>query len=304
VDILLIILGIGLLYAGGEFLVSCAIALGRTLGMSSLLIGLTIISFGTSAPELASTLVATLSGVPAIGIGNVIGSNVTNLGCVLGLVALFGALPATRKLIRVDTPFMVVAGASLMPICRDGVISQLEAGVLFCALMAFLVYHFRTDEPERGTEEGPAQGGPIWKMGAGVLLGLVLLAIGAEVLIDSATRIARDMGISERVIGLTLVAIGTSLPELASSIAAATRRESDLILGNVIGSNIFNVLAVLGITGMIEPILVDWQSIAFDVDAMTGIACLTWLFLWTGRKIHRWQGAVLVVAYAAFLIWI
>ncbi len=273
----LIFLGIFLLYTGGELLVRNASHLARTFGLSSLVIGLTVVAFGTSSPELATTLLSTLEGSPEVAVGNVIGSNIANIELILGLTALIYPLQSARAFIRRELPFMIAVGALLIPVFWDGVATRYEGAALLALLVGYLVYQFWQSgrarragrgegaEPvtsaggdassslEANTETEPADTElpatiPLWRAGLGVALGIGVLVAGAQALVSGAVTVAQGFGVPERVIGLTLVALGTSLPELASSLVAAVRREADIILGNVVGSNVFNSLAILGLT--------------------------------------------------------
>ena len=301
-DVLLVLGGVALLYGGGELLVRYAGGLGRALGMSPLIVGLTIVSFGTSAPELASTLSATLKGAPAIAVGNVIGSNIANIGLVVGLVALLRPLPAEGKLVRIDTPVMVAVCLVFVLVCVDGLLGRLEAGILVSCLALFIYSLFRRNKSEATTESEESDATPIWQSIIGIALGLGALMGGAELLIEGATTIARTFGVSERVIGLTLVALGTSLPELASSLVAAFREEVDLLMGNIIGSNIFNVLAVAGTTGLVAPIEVSWSASARDMAVMVGFAVALWIGLGLRGGIRRLEGAALTLSYTLYMV--
>lgn len=306
-DVLLVLLGVGLLYGGGEALVRGAVQLARTFGMSPLVIGLTVVSFGTSCPELASTLAATFEDAPAVAFGNIVGSNIANVGLILGLTALIWPLATKARILRREIPFMLVASALLFPLAADGRIGRLEGLFLLALLVVFLAYVIwgvRDARPETRqefeTEYGGKKSGP-WASVALVVLGLVLLLLGAESLIQGGLAIARSFGISERIIGLSLVALGTSLPELAASIVAALKREGDIVLGNIIGSNIFNVLGILGVTALTRPVEIDWLSSWPDLLVMLALSALIWPFLATRMKLERWEGFLLVSGYVIYM---
>ena len=301
-DVLLVLGGVALLYGGGELLVRYASGLGRALGMSPLVVGLTIVSFGTSAPELASTLSATMKGAPDIAIGNVVGSNIANIGLVVGLVALLRPLSASGSLVRVDTPVMVAVCLVFVWACFDGVLGRVDGGILVTCLALFIYSLFRRSKTEEVAPIEEDEIAPMWQSILGILAGLAGLMFGAEMLIDGATTIARNFGVSERVIGLTLVALGTSLPELASSLVAAFREEVDLLMGNIIGSNIFNVLAVAGTTGLVQPIPVVWDVSARDMAVMVGFACAIWFGLQVRGGVKRLEGGALTLAYAVYMV--
>ena len=296
-SVVFIVLGIGLLYAGGEVLVRFASSLALRFRLSPLVIGLTVVAFGTSAPELAATLTASLNGAEAIAVGNVIGSNIANVGLILGLAALLLPIAIQVSVLRREVPVMI--GASLLPLLlfADGRVGRLEGGVMFALLLAYLVWMLRTPNEDEASDDLNLY--PLWLTVVGIVGGLVLLVLGAQVLVDGATTLARAFGVSERIIGLTLVAVGTSLPELASSLVAVLKRETDMVLGNIIGSNIFNILCILGITSFITPFELPFAALRLDLLVMLGFAVLTFIFLLTQRKLERWEGGVLVLAYGA-----
>ncbi len=307
---LLLALGVVLLYAGGEALVRGASRLARACGLSPLVIGLTVVSFGTSAPELASTLTAALRGSPDIAFGNVVGSNIANLGLILGFAALVWPLATTATFLQREVPFMLVASAAMFWLIRDGRVGRLEGSALLVALGLFLLYLLRAGSPPRdgGDEEGALElGGRAARRrrlvsdALVVATGLALLVLGARALIDGGISIARSLGISERVIGLTMVALGTSLPELAASIVAALRREGDILLGNLIGSNVFNILCILGATALVRPLPVDPSAVTVDLVVMLALSLLIWPFLATRLRLERWEGFVLLAVYALYV---
>ncbi len=306
-DLALVLVGIALLYGGGEALVRGSVRLARAVGLSPLVIGLTVVSFGTSTPELASTLAATLRGAPAVAFGNVVGSNIANIGLILGCTALVWPLATQARFLRREVPFMLAASGLLFPLAVDGRIGRVEGLFLFLLLVAFLAYLLagvRDAGPltrqEFETEYGGTRRGP-WGALALVLLGLALLFTGAEALIHGGLSLARKFGISERVIGLSLVALGTSLPELAASIVAALKKEGDIVLGNLIGSNIFNVLCILGITAFVRPVEVDWLASWPDLVVMLALSALIWPFLATRLKLERWEGFLLLSGYVVYM---
>ena len=303
-SVLFVILGVVFLYVGGEFLVRNAVRLAARIGVSSLVIGLTVVAFGTSAPELAATLVSAFEGVPDIAIGNVIGSNVANVGLILGLTALVYPLQATLRFIRREIPAAVAVGALLIPVMAGGVLARTEGLLLLLLLGGYLWYLFRSDEKQlvEEIEQEAEEEAAMWRLFLGVGIGVALLVVGARLLVEGAVTIATALGVPERVIGLTLVAFGTSLPELASSLVAAVRREADLILGNIIGSNIFNVLAVLGATATIHPIPVDLAATWTDIAIMLAFSLVLLPMMTFGYKLGRRRGATLLVAYLAYIV--
>lgn len=306
---LLIISGIGLLYFGGDFLVRNASRLAQAWGISPLVIGLTVVAFGTSAPELAASLTAALQGSAEIALGNVVGSNSANIALILGLSALIYPLSTSANFLRREMPIMIGTAALLLILMLDGGLGRLE-GILFLALLGgFLWILFRADEEEdveaQFVEEyaAPEDAAPaMWRSVGGAVLGLALLVGGAQLLVMGATSIARSLGIPELIIGLTLVAVGTSLPELATSIIAAVKRESDIAIGNVVGSNIFNILGILGVTALVRPIEVPYNVVALDLWVMIAISALLLPLLFTGFKLGRREGAVFLLVYVAYVV--
>lgn len=305
---LLIVAGLVGLFVGGELLVRFATQLAQRLGISSLVIGLTVVAFGTSAPELAASLTAALRGSPEIALGNVIGSNTANIGLILGLSALVTPLVSGARFLRRELPFMVLTGAALLPLLLDGRLGRFEGVGLLVVLVIYLLVLFRTGEaspPEPVSETGVrARSGPLWLSLLGIAGGLALLVGGAQALVAGAVTVATALGVPETVIGLTLVAVGTSLPELVSSLAAASKGEGDLALGNIVGSNIFNVLAILGISSLVQPLAAPFASLETDLWIMLGFTLLAVLFLTTRLVLSRWEGALLLGLYAGYAAWL
>lgn len=307
-NFLLLVAGVLLLYLGGEGLVRGAAAIGRHFGVSSIVIGLTVVSIGTSSPELAATLAGVFQGAPAVSFGNVVGSNIANLGLVLGLTALIWPLQIAARFIRREVPIMLLVSAATFALVIDGVISRLEGIALIVALLAYLRSLMIKDEsPEVEAEFDRAYGEErhslLWNVVA-VVLGIALLVVGAQILIRGAIGLARSIGVTERVIGLTMVAFGTSLPELASCVVAAMKREGDLVLGNLIGSNIFNILFILGTTSLILPIPVETAAVWGDLIVMMAVSVLTWILLRTGRRLARREGLLLILIYLGYLVFL
>ena len=305
-DLLYLAAGIGLLYVGGEGLVRGGIGLGRRLGLSPLVIGLTIVSCGTSSPELAASLAAVLEGAPAIAVGNVIGSNIANLGLVLGLTALVWPLTSSARFLGRDTAVMLVASLGLFALVRDNVVSRFEGAILLLAMAVYLgVLLFLSREEEKVAEEFETAvlttRAGTWRGLAMVLGGTGLLVLGAKSLVTGAVGIAASLGVSERVVGLTVVAFGTSLPELAASLVAAVRHHSEIVFGNLIGSNIFNILMILGGTAAVRPVTAPWDDLRLDLLVMLGVAVLGPMMLFSGQRISRWEGGLLLLIYAGYV---
>lgn len=304
-SVFLVLAGVGLLYLGGEVLVDNSIRLAKSFGVSSLVIGLTVVAFATSAPELAATLTAAFKGSPEMAVGNVLGSNVANLGLILGISALIFPLEATARFIRREVAFMVFVTILIYPLMvRHQFLGWVDGLLLLVMLSLFLVTQMREQRDGDDDEEEDGTSRPPWLSSLGIALGVVLLVGGAQALVTGASDIARTLGVSERVIGLTLLALGTSLPELAAAISAARRHEGDLVLGNVIGSNIFNLLCILGITSIVHPIEVSAAAIGLDFWVVLAISVAVLLALATQRRLVRLEGAILLAAYVAYTVYL
>jgi cation:H+ antiporter len=298
---LLFILGLAALFFGGEFLVRGASSIARHFRLSPLVIGLTIVGFGTSAPELLVSVQAALAGQPAIAIGNVLGSNIANILLILGLSAAIAALIIPAKKLWRDLAFMLAATAVLWLMLLDGQVTRLEGGLLFLGLVIFLATAFLTGEEHHVEEAAATKELPMWQSWGLTLGGLVVLVVGARLLVDSATTIARDFGVSEAVIGLTVVAVGTSLPELATSVIAAIRRQTEIAVGNIVGSNIFNIFGILGITALIAPIPAEARFAAVDMPwvAATAVGLTVMAVLLGG--LPRLAGVALLAVYGGYV---
>ncbi len=299
-----IIGGLVLLVGGGETLVSGATRLARRWGMSPLVIGLTIVAFGTSVPELFVSLTASLQGYPDIMIGNVVGSNIANIGLILGICGLISPLTLTLK--EVWTELLLVVAGSVMLILATAyghfprVIGLLFTLVLFS--YTFITYrnNMNGNGSSAGTKKNPSPAQPLLLSVVLVILGLLLLAGGSNLFINGAVDIARYFGISELIIGLTMAAIGTSLPELASSISALRRNEPGLLIGNVIGSNMFNLFMVLGLTGMIKPFQLSPDLLQRDLPVMLGFTLILIPILHRNNGTKRWHGLLFLGGYLAY----
>jgi cation:H+ antiporter len=305
-NFLLIIGGLILLILGGNWLLKSAVALSLKLEIPKIVIGMTVVSFATSAPELIVSINAALNGSPDLALGNVIGSNIANLGLVLGITLLLSTMEVQKSFYKTDWPIMMVASALLyFFLVNDKVITQYEGIVLFSFLIFFLIFILRfqkkTIVDELSEDEEPL---PKFKIALFLVLGGVGLWGGSELLIKGATTLAKDFGVTERVIGVTIVSIGTSVPELAASIIAIIKKEKAISLGNLIGSNIFNILAVLGITSMITPInVVDERLLTSDLFWMLGISfiILPLVFLPKRYQLNWKHGSLLLIGYFVFI---
>lgn len=307
--LLFVLLGLVLLFFGGERLVRGSSALALRLGLTPLVVGLTVVAFGTSAPELVVSVRATLAGQGAVAIGNVIGSNSLNIGLILGLTAIIYPLKVQLQILRIDTPILV--GVSLLAawMLSDLAIGRAEGALLFAGIIAYTAFTVLYARRVKATPEVEAEfadavpplTGSVWMDVGFILLGLVLLGTGSQFLVDGATQLARGVGISEAIIGLTIVALGTSTPELVTCVVAAVKKEPDIALGNIIGSNIFNVLGILGAAALVRPMTGDGIQMT-DLYVAIGFAVALVPILWSGRIMQRWEGALLLGGYVIYAI--
>ena len=307
--LLLLALGLVILTAGAEALVRGASGIAARLGIAPLVIGLTVVAFGTSAPELAVSVAAALSGQGDIAVGNVVGSNIFNVLFILGLSALIVPLAVASQLIRVDVPVMIGVSVLVLLLALDGEISRLEGGLLFAGLLVYVGFQVLQARRERNAANGApvdGAGSPVWLNVVFVVVGLAALVLGSRLLVTSAVAIAKAMGMSELVVGLTIVAAGTSLPEVATSVVASIKGERDIAVGNVVGSNVFNLLGVLGLAGALSPdgVAVAAQALRLDLPVMlaAAFACLP-IFV-TGREIARWEGGLFLAYYCAYTLYL
>ncbi|TMV06458.1 calcium/sodium antiporter [Ruegeria sediminis] len=299
--ILLFLIGLAALFVGGDLLLRGAVSTARSLRVSDLVIGMTVIGFGTSLPELLVSVQAAWTGAPGIALGNVIGSNIANILLILGAAALLFPVAAQFVNIRRDLLMMLAATVALWLLIADGRLGRAEGTVLVIGLAAFLWFSLRQSDPLPAS--APADPARFKFQSAAQLgVGLALLIIGARLLVDSATTLARDAGISEAVVGLTIVAIGTSLPELATSLMAAWRRNASVALGNVIGSNLFNILGIMGLTAVIAPVTAQARFATLDMPIALATAGILVLLLWRSQGIGRVGGAMLFGGYLFYLI--
>jgi cation:H+ antiporter len=315
-DVLLFLFGLIFLVAGAEALVRGASLLALSVGMSPLVIGLTVVAFGTSAPELAVSVQSAFSGKADLALGNVVGSNIFNVLCILGLSALIVPLVVARQVVRQEVPVMIGVSLLLLLLALDGRVGRGDGGLLLGLLIAYTVFlvvqsrrqHQRGDA---GLPDGVPSASAGWDRHPAMQLllivaGLGMLVLGATWLVDSAVRFAQYLGVSELVIGLTIVAAGTSLPEVATSLIAALRGQRDIAVGNVVGSNVFNILGVLGLSSLVGPtgIEVAPSVLAFDLPVMIAVAIACLPIFFTGNLIARWEGALFLGLYAAYLAYV
>ena len=300
-DYLYLIAGLVGLFFGGEALVRGSVGIARRMAIPPLLIGLTVVGFGTSTPELLVSVDAAWRGVPNIALGNIVGSNIANILLIIGLSALVWPIKVMGATLRRDTAVMMAAALVLVPIFAMAQMGRPAGLVLVAGLVAYLVWAYR-QPGDMGAEDvgvpAPASAlvSTLWVIG-----GLVALMVGARFLVDGAVNIARGYGISEAFIGLTIVAVGTSLPELATSLIAAFRRQSEIAIGNIVGSNIFNVLGILGVTALIAPIPVASRFLTFDLPVMIAVSLVLTALLLTRPVIGRGIGVAMLAGYVAYV---
>ncbi|WP_298838660.1 calcium/sodium antiporter [uncultured Roseobacter sp.] len=303
-------LGLLILLLAGDALVKGAVNLSLRLGVPALIVSLTIVAFGTSAPELLISIQAVLEGAPGLALGNVVGSNTANILLVLGVPAILAAMHTSECNTRKTYNFMIVASLLFIGLAYRGVFDWIAGIILLVAVAFVLGDAFRDAHQHRqackGDDDEEPEGAdpdmPGWRIAVFLVLGLIGLPLGADLLVDNATIIARQYGVSDTVIGLTLVAIGTSLPELATTTMAALRRQADVALGNVIGSNMFNLLAIIGIASLVGPIPVDPEFLRFDLWVMLGASLLLAVFVYGKVNITRGWGILLAALYAGYML--
>ncbi len=310
VKVALLIVGFVVLIYGADFFVDGASKLAKRFNIPSFIIGLTICALGTSAPELAVSVTASISGANSLAIGNVLGSNFFNLMVVLGVCAVINPIPVTKNLLRRDYPVSVAAITLLSVfLMSDSDVSRVEAGILFCFLIGYIVWtivdtkkHPETAEPEAEDNEEFVP----WKCALYIIGGCAAIVLGGDLVVESAKVLGGAMGMSEKLIGFTICAIGTSLPELVTSYTASKKNQNDMAMGNVIGSNIFNILCILGLSGLISPIAIGDANInatLIDCGINVGVCILAYIFCITGKRVDRWEGFVLIGIYLAYMVY-
>lgn len=307
----MIILGFLCLIKGGDLLVDGATAIARKAKVSEMVIGLTVVGFGTSAPELLVSLQAALEGSSGLAIGNVVGSNIANIALILGVSSMIIPCPTDKKTICIDAPFMVFSVIAFSLVAMTGTITRLAGIIGFLLLVVFVVWQIIDSRKKETTQETVAVAETMHLRRAVMYLivGAVMLVGGADFLIDGASKIARQIGENlgtpaeeiERIIGLTIVAVGTSLPELFASVMAAVKGKTDMAIGNIIGSVTFNILSVIGLSSAICPILNSDVGFMNDYIVMSALAIILWLFLRTRYILERWEGALLFVSYCGYI---
>jgi cation:H+ antiporter len=317
---ILLIVGFVLLYYGAEWLVKGSSNFARSMGITPIVIGLTVVAFGTSAPELVVSLVASIQNKSMIAVGNVVGSNICNIALVLGLAAFLMPITSDHSVVKRDIPLMFAISLLLLVFSWNSYISRIEGVILFAGVILYTIYNYKLSkidaaQSDEGSvaeaEEELADIGIIESRPKQILLivvGIAGVVVGAQVLIDSAVIVMRTFGVSEKFIGLTIVAFGTSLPELATSVVAAMRKEMDISIGNLIGSNVFNILSVIGAAAMVRPIPIPGgffaSGLIIDYCVMVGVTVLTWLMMWKSFKVTRAGGFILLCSYIGYLAYL
>ncbi|NNJ28000.1 calcium/sodium antiporter [Alienimonas chondri] len=311
-----VVVGVAALYYGAEWLVRGAAGLARRAGLSPLAIGLTVISLATSAPELGVSLQAALDGKDSVAVGNVLGSNVANIGLILGLAAVIMPISVATRVVKIDLPLLALVSGLLTWALWDGEVARIEGALLAAGLVAYVTMTIVLARREgakadaHADSELPPPAGSAWLEGGLIVAGLALLSVGSWALVEGAVIIAGAAGLSDAVIGLTVVAFGTSLPELAATVVAATHGEGDMAVGNVVGSNMFNSLGIIGTTALVTPLDVNLASpeldgtLNTDLCVMFAAAVLLLPLMRTGYRVSRWEGLALLVCYAGYVTWL
>lgn len=301
-QLLLLVLGFGMLVKGADWFVDGASNIAARFRIPQLVIGLTIVAMGTSAPEAAVSITAALQGSADITIGNIVGSNIINVLVILGLASAIVPIAVAKSTVKIEMPFLIGITLVLLGLGMDGVISLLDGVILLVLFLVYLAYllHMAKNNPEEGEETKMLK---LWQALAATVGGLVLIVLGSDVAVDAASQIARMLGLSERFIGLTIVALGTSLPELFTSVTAAHRGNADIAVGNIVGSNVFNILFVVGLSSLVTPVPF---AANFLVDTLVATAAVVFLLLAVAkrRKLVRWHGIVMLLGYVAYFLYL
>ncbi len=310
-DIVYILLGLALLVKGGDYLVDGSVAIAKRAKLSEMVIGLTVVGFGTSMPELLVSAQSAWMGNSGIAIGNVVGSNISNIALILGLTAIVHVIPAQKITLKLDLPFMLLSFVLFVAIAMTGSVGRVAGVIGVLMLICFVSYQVRQSRKANKAKEAIAKENPeanedaepmaLWKAILLVIVSFLAMVFGANILVEGASNIARLLGVTDRIIGLTIVAIGTSLPELFSSVMAAIKGKTDMAIGNIIGSGTFNILCVIGVSSIITPIMGTNIGFAFDYALMIFLGVMLWLFLRSKHLLERWEGFVLTAIYIAYL---
>lgn len=304
IQLLLLIAGFIMLVKGADWFVDGAAGIAEKFGIPHLVIGLTIVAMGTSAPEAAVSITAALKGNAGITIGNIVGSNILNILIILGIASVITSIAVQKSTVKVEIPYMLLITLLLLGLGYTGnEIVLWEGIVLWAAFILYLAYLFWMAKKDKTEAPEDTEQQPVWKLILLVVIGLVLIMIGSDFAVDAATAIAKIVGLSERFIGLTIVALGTSLPELVTSVSAARKGEADIAIGNIVGSNIFNILFVVGTTALITPVVFEAK---FVIDTLIAVAAgvLLWLCVFKDKKLSRAGGILMLIGYAAYFIYL
>lgn len=303
-QVLLLIFGIVVVLKSADWLTNGAVGLATKLGISQIVIGLTIVAIGTSMPEFFVSIVSAIKGTPDLAVGNIVGSNIFNVLLIVGVAATVAPIAIQRATVRRDIPIAIVASIMLTFMMFDDNISRIDALILFATFIAFIWITLRNSKNDANEKDASTEKViPTWKSVLFIIFGLVGLVLGSNIFVDNASSLAHGWGISDAVIGLTIVAGGTSLPELATSAVAARKGDSGIAIGNVLGSNVFNILMILGLTGIISPMHI--QNITYiDMAVMVISMALFWLFSFTKLRVERWEGCVLIACFLGYITWL
>ena len=307
-QVVVLIVSIALVMWGASLLTKGAVGIAERMGIPQIVIGLTIVAMGTSMPEFFVSLVSALNGTPDLAVGNIVGSNIFNALFIVGCAAIVAPISILKGTVRKDIPFAMIASITLLLMCLDSHISRIDAGIMLVLFIVYMYFTLKTGQEEQPAEEAVTEEKAAAPMNtlkgiALVVAGLALLILGSSVFVDNASAIARSLGVSEAVIGLTIVACGTSLPELATSVVAALKGNSGIAIGNVLGSNVFNILAILGVTGLVSPMAMQGIT-QVDLAVMVVAMILLWLFSFTRLRIERWEGGLLALSFIGYLVWL
>jgi cation:H+ antiporter len=303
-NLVFIVVGIALVLWGADRLTDGAVALADRMGISQVVIGLTVVAMGTSMPEFTISLLSAIKGTTGLAVGNVIGSNIFNSLLIVGTSAVVAPMLILKSTVRKDIPFALVASVMLYLLSQDGQISRWDAAILFVFFMIFMTITIKESKSaDSKKEDTQIKSIKVWKAVAFLLIGLTGLILGSNIFVNGATKLATTLGVSDAVIGLTIVAGGTSLPELATSVVASRKGNSGIAIGNVLGSNVFNILMILGITGLITPMSIHGIT-QVDLTMLVVSMILLWLFSFTKYRIERWEGAILSILFIGYIVYL
>ena len=303
-NILFILVGVAAVLWGADKMTDGAVSVAQRMNIPEIVIGLTIVAMGTSAPELFVSMVSAIKGTPDLAVGNVVGSNIFNTLLIVGVAAMVAPMIIARSTVLKDMPITLLSSVLLLLFCMDSYISRLDALVLFAGFLAFMWYTVYLGKRGKAqVPENAAAPRPMWLSLLLIVIGLACLILGSNLFVEGATYIAASLGVSQAVIGLTVVAGGTSLPELATSVVAARKGQSAIAIGNVIGSNVMNILMIVGVTGLISPMQIQGIT-TVDLSMLIISVSLLWFFSFTRFKVERWEGGVLTLIFLGYMTWL